>query len=199
MNHRLHLYASAMLSAWLLVMLWQIYQWQAQESDIAWMTKLAVNNIKEVAVWIAAWAWISHVQTGRARLAEHILVVAGACLFDEVILTLVLPWMFFMFGWPWPALAMKMLWFVGLCLTALMNLKIASIRLDGVRVGLWLAASVTAGLLFFLQSWADDNDSEALKKLPYETNIYPPLWLKTPAADLETGLKELWGKDWIKD
>jgi hypothetical protein len=109
-----------------------------------------------------------------------------------------LPWLFYVFGWPWPALFMKMLWFALLCATALANLRIATLRLDAVRISLWLATSVTAGLLFFLQVWAEANDSDALKKLPYETNIYPPLLLKHPSADLDSGLKELWQKDWIQ-
>ncbi len=125
-------------------------------------------------------------------------IVGTACLVNEAVLSIGLPWLFFVMGWPWPALVMKMVWLVLLCCTALLQLHVATGGLDRQRTGLWLVVSTVALVLYFVHAWSGENDSEALKKLPYEPNVYPAYWLVTPEADVPSGLDALWRKDWSR-
>lgn len=196
MKLRLSLYSGAILSAWLFVMLWHMSQWQTQESDLAWTARLAVEKITEAALWTAAWMVFNLVHAQRSNAVLHIAIVGTACWIDEAVLSITLPWLFYAMGWPWPALAMKMVWLILICATAGLQLKVVISSLDAQQTGLWLSASTLAFALFFVHTWANENDSEAVKKLPYQANIYPSYWLSKPDADLATGLEALWNKEW---
>ncbi len=190
--------ATSLVLGWLLVMAWHLTQLQTQATDIAWLVKLAVRNIAEVLLWTAAWAWVTRVQRGEALLSQHVAWVAGACLLDEAGLSLAMPWLFFTQGWPWPEGLHRMCWTALACVTALAQLRLATGEIHARRIALWLAASALTLVLVALQTWAEHNDREGIKKLPYDANIYPPLVLKAPTYGLEDGLSELWTKQWLQ-
>lgn len=196
MKRRLSLYTGVILSAWLFVMLWQLSQWHTQETDLAWTARLAVEKITEAVLWTAAWVGFNLVYTHRCNAVMHIAIVGTAYWTDEVILSIALPWLFYAIGWPWPALAMKMVWLILVCATAGLQLKVVTGGLDARQLGLWLSASALAFALFFVHAWANENDSEAVKKLPYQANIYPSYWISKPDTDVATGLEALWKKEW---
>lgn len=186
----------ALVLLWLALLFWNLGQWDTQPTDLAWIVKRAVRGITEVVLWTAAWAWVTFVLRGQSRLAEHVVVVALACLVDEAVISLGLPWLFFAMGWPWPPEMHKTLWALLACGTAYVQLTVALPKLSPKHVGLWLLASALALWLNSLQLWAEHNDREALRKLPYEANIFPPVGLGQPALDLDKGLDALWQKAW---
>ncbi len=183
---------------WLLVLAWHLSQMQTQATDVAWVVKLAVKTISEVVLWTAAWAWVTQVQRGQAHLSEHIALVASACLLDEAGLSLALPWLFFTQGWPWPEGLHRLCWTALACATALAQLRVAAGALSARHLALWLAASALTLVLVMLHTWAEHNDREGIKKLPYDANLYPPWQLRLPPRDLDAGLQELWGKAWLR-
>lgn len=196
MISRLHVGASVLVSAWLAVMVWHLMQWQVQPTDLAWITKLVIKNISEVVLWTAAWAWVTYVLQYQARLAFHVCIVAAACLFDEAVLKLALPWLFYAQGWPWPEGLNKLCWIVLVALTALLQIRAATGHLGARLLAPWFLAGTLAISLFSAQIWAEHNDTEAFKTLPYDANFYPPLWLSRPSHSLDRGLEELWSKAW---
>lgn len=184
--------------SWLLVMGWHLSQIQMQPTDVAWLSKLAVEDIGQAALWAAGWAWVTHIQRGQAHLRSHVALVAGACLLDQVGLSLILPWVFFAQGWPWPQGFHLLSWTALICLTSLVQLRLVTRELTARRVVLWGLASTLAMGLVGLHAWADRNDREGIKMLPYEANIYPPIGSSTPHLNLDDGLKALWAKDWLR-
>lgn len=198
MISRIHVGASVLVSAWLTVMFWHLIQWQLQPTDLAWITKLVVKNISEVVLWTAASSWVTYVLQYQTRLALHVFIVASACLIDEAVLKLGMPWLFYAQGWPWPEGLNKLSWIVLVALTALLQMRVAVGHLNAQRLVRWFLASTLGILLFSAQIWAEHNDTEAFNKLPYDANFYPPLWLSRPSHSLDRGLEELWGKEWGK-
>lgn len=189
--------APLLVLLWLLAAAWNLSQWLIQPSDLAWSAKLWVKDVTYVALWTSGWAWVTQVLLGRPRLAAHISLAAGISLFDELVLSLCLPWLFFALGWPWPQGLHKILWIGMVVCAGLLHLQVAAGGLNRNRIFLWALASAFALGLYLLHTWAEVNDHEALKKLPYESNIYPAVWVKPPPLALEEGLKELWARDWM--
>ena len=187
------------ISAWLGVMFWHLSQLHVQPTDWAWIARLAVKDIREISLWTAAWAWVTYVRRGQSRLSQHMYIVGAACLLDEAILSLAMPWAFFAMGWPWPESLDKIFWAILTALTALLQLRIAVEKLTRRLLLLWLLASTLTVAAVSTQVWSDQNDREAIKRLPYDANIFPASVLLTPSANLEQGLDELWRKSWIQE
>lgn len=183
---------------WLLIAVWHMSQMETQDTDIAWLAKRAVGNISEVVLWTAGWAWVTHVLRGQAALDQHIVIVGAACILDELVLSIILPYVFFAQGWPWPEGLLRLSWAVLVVLTGLVQLRLATGALTRHRLLLWLTAASMALSLVAVYTWAEQNDSEGIKQLPFSPNIYPPMFVQRPALDLDAGLKALWEKDWLK-
>jgi hypothetical protein len=193
---RLPLTGLVIASAWMAVMFGHLIQGQSQSTDLAWVVKLMVKNVTEVVLWTAAWSWVTFVLQYQTRLALHVCIVAAACLIDEAILKLAMPWLFYAQGWSWPEGLNKLCWIVLLVFTALLQMRVAKGHLSARLLLLWFLASTLAVSLFSAQIWAEHNDPEAIKRLPYDANFYPPLWLSRPSHSLDLGLEELWSKEW---
>lgn len=184
---------------WLSLTVWDLSQWQAKPSDVAWAVKLFVKDVSQVAVWTASWAWITHTLQGQTRLSTHIFIAAGASLFNLAVLSLGIPWLFFAMGWSWPQGLHKAQWIILIIFIGLLHLRAAAGQVNRHSFILWVFGSAIAASLYGLHAWAELNDQEAVKRLPYEPNIYPSGWVKAPNLDIEEGLKELWGQGWILD
>lgn len=192
------LLALVLVPLWLLLAVWNLSQWQTQASDLAWSAKLLVKDVTQTVLWTCAWAWVTYVLQRQSMLSVHVAIAATASIFDEVILGLAVPWLFFSLGWPWPQGLNKSLWISLVVFTALMHLRMATGPLQRKIVSLWALASTMVICVYGLQAWAEINDHEATKKLPYESNIYPAYWIKTPPLEIDDGLKALWSRNWIK-
>lgn len=196
MTYTLKTYAAFMVTAWLTVMLLHLGQWITTPTDYAWAAKLIVKNVSEAVIWTGASVWVCYVQMGRSKLWAHIAIVATACFIDEAVLAVLMPWLFFALGWPWPAGAFQLVWAAFFALTVLVQIKVCLENPGAKTIQLWAIASGIGLALASIQTWAEHNDTESLNRLPYESNIYPAVLITTPRPSLEDGLKELWGKKW---
>lgn len=196
MRGRLPILAGLLVCSWLGLLLWNESQWLTQATDLAWLAKGSVKTIAQVAVWIAAWAWMSQVQRGTPQLSAHFCIAMTACLLDVGLLQLALPGLFFACAWPWPLGFYNLLWTPLVLLAALLHLRVAANGLSARLLGGWLLAATLTLVLSNVQAWAEHNDREAIKKLPYEPNLYPASWLVSAPPSLDTGLKFLWSGEW---
>ena len=186
------LLAPALVLAWLASLALNLLPGLLRPTDTALYLELAVTEITQLSLWVAAWAWVTHTRQQRTRLAEHTALAAGAGLLDNAVLSLALPWAFFAMGWPWPAGLYDISRTALITLTALLHLTLACEGLTPRRLGLWLLASTLALGLTAANSWIEHNDSEALDSLPYQPNLYPAIWVKTPEHGIDEGLKVMW-------
>ncbi len=196
MRWRIPLIAGLLVCSWLGLLIWNESQWLTQTADLAWLAKSSVKTISQVAVWISAWAWVTHTMRGAAHLSTHICIAMVGSLLDVGVLQVALPGLFFASAWPWPLGFYNILWTPLVLLSALLHLRVAADGLRARQLGGWLLAALLALGLSNAQAWAERNDREALKKLPYEPNLYPESWLVRAPQSLETGLKTLWSEDW---
>lgn len=196
MNLRMPFLATLSALSWLTVMVWNEAQWLTQFTDLAWLAKDSVKTVMHVAIWIAGWSWVTYVNQGGPRLSEHICIATAASLLDVAAFQVVLPGIFFALAWPWPMGFYKILWMPLLLVAGLLHLRVAANGLNRRQIGGWALVSALALSLSNLQGWAERNDREALKRLPYEPNIYPAAWVITPADSLDEGIKGLWANDW---
>ena len=196
MSWRRPMLASLLVCSWLGLLTWNESQWLTQATDLAWLAKDSVKTVAQVGVWIAGWAWVTHVQQGTPRLSAHICIAMAASVLDVAVLQVLLPGLFFALAWPWPLGFYKLLWTPLVLLAALLHLHVAANGLRARQLGGWLlAAALTLGLSN-VQAWAERNDREAIKKLPYEPNLYPASWLVSAPPSLDAGLKSLWSGEW---
>ncbi len=102
-------------------------------------------------------------------------------------------------AWSWPEGLDKIFWVILAALTALLQFRIAVEKLTRSLLLLWLLASLLSIAAVGTQVWSDQNDREAIKRLPYDANIFPASILLMPSADLDQGLDALWRKSWIQE
>jgi hypothetical protein len=189
--------APALMLTWLGAQLWVYLPTYSSVVDAAFITKLMVEEIAILAVWISAWSWVTWQVQSRTRLAEHTIIAAGASFIDAAVLNYGIPWMFFNLGWPWPNDMHNTPKSALITLTVLIHLHIASRKgLNRRLFTLWLAGSVLAMLLVTADTWAKKNDQAAAEKLPYSPNIYAPTFVLTPEHKLGEGLEQMWSREW---
>lgn len=199
MNARLAPAAGPALATALVVALvgttfWYYQNYTIDTTDPAFFVKFFAERFAWISTWVAAWSWVSHVARGQALVSQHIAVTAAAALLDLCLLIIAVPWTFFALGWPWPNGLHEISRALLVSALALVQLQMAWGWLDKRLVSLWaLAASMTLALVS-LNNWADRNDTDALRDLPYEVNVYPAYWVAPVQQDLDQGLDELWGK-----
>lgn len=189
--------APALMLTWMAAQLWVYLPTFSSVTDAAFITKLMVEEIANLVVWISAWSWVTWQVNGRTRLTEHTTIAAGASFIDAAVLNYGIPWMFFNLGWPWPNDMHNTPKTVLIALTVLIHLHIASRKgLNRRLFALWLAGSVLAMGLVSADTWSKKNDQAAAEKLPYSPNIYTPTFLIKPEYNLRDGLEHMWKKDW---
>ena len=189
--------APALILTWLAAQLWVYLPTYSSVTDAAFITKLMVEEIAFLAVWISAWSWVTWQEQGRTRLAEHTIIAAGASFIDAAVLNYGIPWMFFNLGWPWPNDMHNTPKTALITLTVLIHLQMASRQgLNRRLFALWLAGSVLAMVLVSADTWAKKNDQAAAEKLPYSPNIYAPTFVVKPEHKLNEGLEHMWSKSW---
>jgi hypothetical protein len=197
MMSRSHFAAPVLVLLWLTAQLWVYFPIYSSVADVAFITKLMVEEIAILACWISAWSWVTWQEQGHTRIAEHTIIAAGASFFDAAVLNYALPWIFFNVGWPWPTDTHNIPNTALITLTALVHLHIASrIGLNLRLFTLWVAGSVLAMTLVTAHTWATKNDQAAADKLPYSPNIYAPTFVVTPEHKLREGLEHMWSKSW---
>jgi hypothetical protein len=189
--------APVLLLSWLAAQLWVYFPMYSSVTDVAFITKLMVEEIAMVACWIGVWAWLTWMEQGRARLFEHICVAAAASFLDAAVLNYGLPWMFFNLGWPWPVDMHNIPKTALITITALVHLHLVTRKGLNIRLfALWMAGSLLAIFLVTAHTWAKKNDRAAADKLPYASNIYAPSFVVTPEHKLKEGLEHMWAKSW---
>lgn len=184
------------LALWLAALTAALAPGHARPGDLAHTVKLIVHDASWLALWIAAWAWVTHTRQGTARLAQHTRLAATAALIDAAVLATALPWAFFSMGWPWPPSLYEMSRTLLIATAGLLHLRLATQSLNKTRWALWLLASTVALSLMAASQWAEHNDKDALNQLNYQPNIYPATVVRTPEHGLEDGLKVMWGREW---
>ena len=189
--------APALILTWLAAQLWVYLPTYSSVTDAAFITKLMVEEIAFLAVWISAWSWVTWQVQGRTRLAEHTIIAAGASFIDAAVLNYGIPWVFFNLGWPWPIDMHNTPKTALITLTVLIHLQMASRQgLNRRLFALWLAGSVLAMVLVSADTWAKKNDQAAAEKLPYSPNIYAPTFVVKPEHKLSEGLEHMWSEAW---
>lgn len=189
--------APALILTWLAAQLWVYLPTYSSVTDAAFITKLMVEEIAFLAVWISAWSWVTWQVQGRTRLAEHTIIAAGASFIDAAVLNYGIPWVLFNLGWPWPIDMHNTPKTALITLTVLIHLHMASRQgLNRRLFALWLAGSVLAMVLVSADTWAKKNDQAAAEKLPYSPNIYAPAFVIKPEHKLREGLDHMWSKSW---
>jgi len=197
MMSRSHFVAPALIFSWLAALLWVYLPTYSSVTDAAFITKMMVEEIAFLAVWISAWSWVTWQVQGRTRLALHTSIAAGASLIDAAVLNYGIPWMFFNLGWPWPNDIHHTPTAALITFTVLIHLHMASRNgLNRELFALWLAGSVLAMALVSADTWAKKNDQDAAEKLPYSPNIYAPAFVIKPEHKLREGLEHMWSKAW---
>ncbi len=196
---RAPLLALLCVCAWLASLFNGVWPGLLRPTDAAFYLQAAVEEISQLALWVAAWSWVTYTRQGRMQLSAHISLAAGAGLLDNAVLALALPWTFFAMGWPWPASFYTISHAVLVALLGLLHLRLACEGLTPRRLGLWLLASGIGLGLVVATSWIEQNNRDALDQLPYRPNIYPAHWVQTPVHDLKEGLQALWEQEWRPD
>lgn len=195
MMSRSHFVAPALILSWLAALLWVYLPTYSSDTDAAFITKMMVEEIAFLAVWISAWSWVTWQVQGRTRLAVHTIIAAGASFVDAAILNYGIPWVFFNLGWPWPNDMHNTPKTALITLTVLIHLHMASRQgLNRRLFALWLAGSVLAMVLVSADTWAKKNDQAAAEMLPYSPNIYAPAFVVKPEHKLSEGLEHMWSK-----
>ena len=186
--------ATALVVAFLGITFWYYQNYTLQITDPAFFAKNFVKRFALMSAWVAAWSWISHVTSGRTLVSKYIAVTAAAGLVDVSLVIVAMPWLFFAMGWPWPHAFNEITRTVLVIALALIQLRMATGKLNKRLVLLWaMAGSIALGLVS-LNNWADQNGTESLKELPYEVNIYPAYWIAPAEPSLDRGLDQLWNK-----
>lgn len=164
--------------------------------DAAILTRLFVQDVTGLSVWVAAWTWLDSLHGGRVRLGLHVSVACTAGLVDILVVQWLWPWLLFLIGWPWhdsfPSAGRAVL----LVLAALLHLHFVQGVLKGAWLGLWALGSALALALTGASLWADSQNANKLDRLPYEPNVYMGPWIPKPALGLEDGLTALWAREW---
>ena len=199
MNLRATLLALICVAAWLASMINTAWPGLLRPADTASYLQSAVEEVSHLALWVAAWSWVSYTRQGQTQLATHTSMAALAGLIDNVVLSLAVPWAFFVLGWPWPSGLGHISRAVLIALLGLLHLRVACGGLNLRRWGLWLLASTVALTLVTASRWVEDNNTEALRDLPYQSNIYPADWIQRPEHGVEDGLKAMWEREWRQD
>lgn len=184
----------ALTALWLGLMAWGLSVSITLPTDRGWAVSRFVEGVSGYALWTAGWAWVTHVLQGQSRLSSHVTIVAVAGVIDELVLSLGAPWLFFAMGWSWPQEMNQLQWGALVVATSFFNLRVACNSINRQLLGLWLLAVFVSGSLYALKIWANLNEKEALKNLPFVANIYPAFWVKTPELGVDEGLRELWGR-----
>lgn len=200
MMRSLYVLASTTTVAWVASQLAVYLPAYSRPTGAAFILDLMVTEIATVALWVGGWSWVTYVQQGRTNFAQHVCIAAGVSLLDTVILNFALPWLFFIFGWPWPVDINRIPQTALVTLAVLLHLHWA--RPSGLKLrllALWAAGSALALALSAVQTWSEKNDSASMSKLSYAPNIYPPDFLIGPQDDLIHGLNSLWARPWGKE
>lgn len=183
----------AITGIWLGMFAWRLSWSYTQPTDLAILIKVFVSEIRDVMLWLLAWAAFTYAKNGEFRFAAHALVAVGICLFDQLLLSFALPLLFFAIGWAWNEDMSKFIWAVTLCIGALAHLHIAvGMNHSGTR-RIWGAASAISLILYGATLWAEANDQESRQKLPYGANIYPAILATKPAMSIEDGVDRILG------
>lgn len=190
------LLALVCVTAWLASLINGAWPGLLRPTDTAFYLQVAVEEISQLALWVAAWSWVSYTRQSRTQLATHTSMAAGAGLIDNSVLGLALPWTFFVMGWPWPSGLYEISRAVLISLLGLLHMRLACQGLTRRRLGLWILASTVALTLVAASVWIEENNGEALRRLPYKPNIYPPYLIQTPKHGIEDGLNAMWEREW---
>jgi len=197
MTNRLNLFAVLSVVAWLGSLYAFFHSFLATPTDLAFVTGFVVEDIAQVILWVSGWAWVTYIQRGKTHLAAHILIACFASFLQAAVLSALLPWIFFVAGWPWPLVMDDLPKTMLICLAALLHLKWA--LNEGITrkvLFLWVIATASAVSLVLAHVWANNNDSSAISRLSYVPNIYPATLLSTPKHNIEDGLKDMWSRSW---
>lgn len=184
------------LAIWLVALFATAAPGHARPGDLAQTVELIADEVTHLAIWVTAWAVMTHCRQGRNRLAEHTGLAATFALIDVAVLGNVLPWTFFAMGWAWPASLYVMSHTALITLAGLLHLRLAYQGLNRTRWALWLLASTLALSVMAARQWAEYNSQAALVQLNYQPNIYPATLIRMPEHGLEDGLKAIWSRDW---
>lgn len=186
--------AASLVLAFIGITVWYYQNYTLQNTDPAFFTKTLTDRFAIMSAWVAAWSWISHIASGRAKVSQHIAVTAAAGIIDLCLLIIAMPWLFFALAWPWPHEFNNITRAVLIVLLGLLQLRMAWGWLNKRLVSLWAMAGCIALGYVGLNNWADQNGTESLNELPYQVNIYPAYWVAPAEPNLDRGLDELWKK-----
>jgi hypothetical protein len=197
MMKRINVMAAVGVSAWLIALFGFFQTFLAKPTDFAFVTGFIVEEIAYFALWVAAWTWITKVHRGKLLLAEHLCIAACFAFLDAAVLSALMPWIFFVAGWPWPIGLDEINRALMISVAALTHVKwVSRTGLSSKIMLLWAAASSIAIALVAANIWAENNDAEAVNRLGYLSNIYPPVLLSPPSHNVETGLRLMWDRPW---
>ena len=190
------LFSAFWLTVWLVLLFATQAPGHARPGDLAQTVELIVNDVTQLAIWVALWAAVTHNLQGQSRLAQHTSLAAATALIEVAVLGTAIPWTFFAIGWPWPASLFVMSRTLLIAIAGLFHLRLACQGLNTTRWALWLLATTLALSLTAARQWAEQNTQDALNQLKYQPNIYPATLIRTPAHGLEDGLKAMWDREW---
>ncbi|MFZ5484290.1 MAG: hypothetical protein ACOZB0_08680 [Pseudomonadota bacterium] len=182
-----------------LMLLWLVYLQQAGivlvNDDDAIAYAYHYGTLLGVAgLWVLGWSWLTGSRQGRHHLAEHLGLGAAFLAINDAILGWLIPWLFFIVGWPWHVYFYWALLAVLLAAIALAHLRIAYARLSGALLLVWALVSLCGA--FWLATYIGFQRANAPWILPYYANLYDPRLMIRPAGDLDSTLKDLWRGDW---